>query len=152
MALKNAVRGFLDGATVGLADIDANTLDGTVVANVADSSGVGGLPVVFRIPVPAGATGNVDVTVTHKVRVIDAWLVKTNANGGGAGSMTVKNAGNAITDAMSINISDMVIARAQSIDDAQHEIPAGGTLRITRTRTASTDESCIVYVKALRVA
>ncbi len=128
------------------------TLNGAKAATVADANVIGGLPVVFRIDVAAGVTGNVDVVSTYKVRVIDAWLVKRAAAGGGEGTIQVKNGANAITDAMSININDQAIARAASIDDAQHEIAAGGTLRITRTRTASTDETCTVYVLAVRVA
>ena len=125
---------------------------GANVATVADANVIGGIPVIFRINVAAGTTGNVDVVSTHKVRVINAWLVKTTANGGGAGTIQIKNGTDAITDAMSINVNDGVITRAASIDDAYHEIAAGGTLRVTRTRTASTDETCIVYVEALRVA
>ncbi len=138
-----------EAAQLGLAEV---LISGISVANVADSNVVGGVPVLFRIPVPAGVTGNVDVVSTHKVRVIDAWLVKTTAAGGGGGTIQVKNGATAITDAISIDIADKAIARAATIDDAQHEIAAAGTLRITRTRTASTDETCIVYVLAIRVA
>lgn len=129
-----------------------STLDGAKVATVADANVVGGIPVLHRINVPAGVTGDVDTVLTYKTRVVDVWLVKTTAAGGGAGTIQVKNGATAITDAISININDNAMARAATIDDAQHEIAAAGTLRITRTRTASTDESCIVYVLAVRVA
>ncbi len=125
---------------------------GANVATVADANVIGGVPVVFRIDVPAGTTGNVDVVSTHKVRVIDVWLVKKDAAGGGAGTIQVKNSTNAITDAMSIDINDQAIARATTINDAYHEVAAAGTIRVTRTRTASTDEACVVYISALRVA
>lgn len=127
-------------------------LDGANAANVADANVVGGLEVLHRIDVPAGTTGDVDVVLTHKTRVTDAWLVKKNANGGGAGTIQVKNGSNAITDAMSININDQAIARATSINDANWEIAAGGTLKVTRTRSASTDETCTVFVRGVRVA
>jgi hypothetical protein len=132
--------------------VEAASLSGTQVAVNAAANVIGSVPVIHRIAVPAGTTGDVDVTLTHKTLVIDAWLYKTTAAGGGAGTITVKNAANAITDAMSININDQAIARATTINDANNEIAAGGTLRITRTRTASTDETCVVFVKGLRVA
>jgi hypothetical protein len=132
--------------------VEAASLSGTQVAVNAAANVIGSIPVIHRVTVPAGTTGDVDVTLTHKTLVVDAWLVKTTAAGGGAGTITVKNGATAITDAMSININDKAIARATTIDDASHEIAAGGTLRVTRTRSASTDESCIVYVKGVRVA
>lgn len=129
----------------------ANSRDDTIVANVADSNVLGGIHVIFRKNVSAGITADLDVTVTNKIRVIDAWLVKTNGAGGGAGSIQVKNGTSAVTDAMSIDVADTTITRATQINDANHEIAAGGTLRFTRTRTASTDETCVVYVEAIRV-
>lgn len=127
---------------------------GTVIAqaNVADANVIGALPVLHRIDVPAGATGDVDVVLTHKTRVIDAWLVKRSAAGGGAGTIQLKNGSSAITDAMSIDVADQTVVHAGTIDDAQHEIAAAGTLKITRTRSASTDETCTVYVLGVRVA
>lgn len=142
---------FAAGA-IGEDLLTAGELTGRVMANVADANVIGGIPVIFRIDVAAGVTGDVDVVSTHKIRVINVWLVKRAAAGGGAGTITVKNGATAITDAMSIDINDKAIARAATIDDAQHEIAAAGTLRVTRTRTASTDETCTVYVEAVRVA
>lgn len=126
-------------------------LTGTNVAVNADSNVIGSIPVLHRIPIPAGTTGDVDTVLTHKTRITNVWLVKTAAAGGGAGTIQVKNGSSAVTDAMSINVNDQIIVRAASIDDAQHEIAAGGTLKITRTRTASTSEACIVYVLGVRV-
>lgn len=152
---------FFDAATadakfatdaIGEDLLTANELTGRVAANVADANVVGGIPVLHRIDVPAGTTGDVDVVLTHKTRVTDVWLVKKNAAGGGAGTIQAKNGSDAITDAMSIDINDKVIARATEIDDAFAEIAAAGTLKITRTRTASTDEQCTVYVLGVRVA
>jgi hypothetical protein len=130
----------------------ASPLNGAGLATVADVNAIGGVPVLHRIDVPAGATGNVDVTLTHKTRITDVWLVKRSAAGGGAGTIQVKNGTNAVTDAMSINVADQTVVRPVTIDDAQHEIAAGGTLRVARTRTASTDEACVVYVLGVRVA
>lgn len=152
LAALSVVTAAIAANAVTQAKIAANALDGTVAANVADVNVIGGLPVLHRIAVPAGVTGDVDVTLTHKTRVTEVWLVKKTAAGGGAGTIQVKNGANAITDAMSINVNDQTVVRAATIDDAQWEIAAAGTLRVTRTRTASTDESCEVYVLGLRVA
>ena len=127
---------------------------GQVIAqsNVPNSNPIGGLLVTHILPVPAGATGNVDVTLTHKTLILDAWLVKEAAAGGGAGTVQLKNGSNAITDAMSIDVADQSVVRAATLDDANRIIAAGGTLRAARTRTASTDETCSLYVVGVRVA
>ena len=84
--------------------------------------------------------------------MLDAWLVKRSAAGGGAGTIQVLNTASAITDAMSINVNDEVVVRAGTINDANFEIAAAGVLRMTRTRTASTDETCTLYVLLAPVA
>lgn len=152
MPAWKTITGAITLAKTGVATLTAASLNGTQVAVVADSNVIGGIPVEHIVPVPAGVDGDVDVVLTHKTRVTDVHLVKTTGAGGGAGDITVKNSADAITDAMSINIADKVIARATTIDDAYHEIAAGGTLRVSRNRTASTNEACIVYVRGVRVA
>lgn len=114
-----------------------------VVANV---NPVGGIPVLFRITASA-LTGDVDVTMTHKVRVLDVWTVQTAAGGAGD-TITVKNGATAITDAIDCNKSDQVISRAGTINDASYEIAAAGTLRVTGASAVT----CQVYVLAIRVA
>ena len=135
----------------GISTLAAGSLDGTSAANVADANVVGGIPALHRIDVADAATGNVDVVITHKTRVIDAWAVKTADAGGAANTVQVSNGANAITDAMVINIADQTIARAATINDANHEIAAGGTLRIARVK-AGGNAACIVYVLGIRVA
>jgi hypothetical protein len=154
-AVTMTVAANADGTiTVNADDIQVTpaSLVGTSVAVNAAANVIGSIPVVHRITVPAGTTGDVDVVLTHKTFVTDVMLIKTTAAGGGAGTITVKNGATAITDAMSIDIADKVIARAGTIDDASNAIAAAGTLRVTRTRTASSDESCIVLVSGMRVA
>lgn len=128
------------------------SISGTKVATVADANVVGGVPVLHRIDVADGTTGNVDTTLTHKTRVIDAWLVKTGADGGSSDTIQIKNSGNAISDAMDINVTDKTVVRAGTIDDAYHEIAAAGTLRVTRTKASANNVACTVYVLGLRVA
>lgn len=128
----------------------ANTRDGTIVANNAADNVIGSIPVVFRIVIAAGAVGAKNVTMTHKVRVIDAYVVLTGA-GVSSTTLTVGNAGNAITDAMAVSGSDQAVVRATTINDANWEIAAAGSLRVT-TATGASQPDCVVYVTALRVA
>ena len=123
---------------------------GGEAAVVADDNVIGGIPVIHRIDITAGALGDTDVTLTHKTRVIDAWLILRGA-GVATTTLQVKNAANAITDAMAASGSDKALVRAAEIDDAYHEIAAGGTLRVT-SATGATQPEATVYVLGIRVA
>ncbi len=107
--------------------------------------------VVHRIDVADGATGDINVTIDDKIRVIDVWLVKIGAAGGASDTIQVKETGNNITDAMSIDVADQTVVRAGTIDDAEWEIPAAGTLRVTRTKISAANVACTVFVKGIRV-
>jgi hypothetical protein len=87
------------------------------------------------------------VTLTHKTRVIDVWCVQTAAGGAGD-TIIVKSGANAITDTMDCNKADNIITRAASLDDANWEIAAAGTLRITGASAVT----CEVFVRGIRVA
>ncbi len=128
------------------------SLDGTIAKIVADNNVIGGLPVEQWVVVPDGATGDVDVVLTHKTRVVDVEVIKTAGAGGASDTITVKNGATAITDAMSINVSDKTVVRAGTIDDASYEIAAAGTLRVTRTKVSGANVACVVRVMGLRVA
>lgn len=124
-------------------------IDGRQVANVADDQVIGGVPVTHVIAVPSGASGDVDVVLTHKTRVLDVRVQKIGA--GGAGDLLqVKNGANAITDDMDTNVADHAIVRPATIDNDNEVIAAGGTLRCTRTE--ATDGACVVTVTGVRVA
>lgn len=127
-------------------------LYGTQVRFVADANVIGGIPVIHRVAVADGATGDVDVTLTHKTMVTDIWLMKTAGAGGASDTITVKNGSTAITNAMDINVADKVMVRAGTIDDAQGTISAGGTLRVTRTKASANNVACVVFVLGVRVA
>jgi len=116
---------------------------------LATSNVIGGIPVLHVITLAAGALANTDVTLTHKTRVVDAWFVLAGA-GVASTTLQIKNAANAITDAMDASGSDTAIVRATTIDDAYHEIAAGGTLRVT-SATGATQPAAIVYVLGVRV-
>lgn len=134
------------------AKIAPNALTGLVAANVADANVIGGLPILFRIDTAGGATANTDVTVTHKIRVIDAWVVN-NAAGTASDTIQVLNTAAAITNAIDISGGDKTLARSGEIDAAAHEIAAAGTLRVTETDGGGSDSpATTVYVLAIRVA
>jgi hypothetical protein len=123
---------------------------GLIPATVANAQEVPGIPVVHRIDVADGTTGNVDVELAYKTRVIDVLVVKTAGNGGSGNTIAVSNGSNAITNNIDMNINDTVVARAGNINDANHEIAAGGTLRVVRTKSSG-NAACIVYVHGILV-
>jgi len=125
-------------------------LTGLVAKFVADKNVIGGLEVIHRVDIAAGALADTDVVLTHKTRVIDAWLVLRGA-GVSTTTLQVKNGTSAITDAMAASGSDKDIVRAASLDDAAYEIAAGGTLRVT-SATGATQPAATVYVRGIRVA
>ena len=123
--------------------------DGTVAKVVAETNVIGGIPLTFMIPVTAGALGDTDVTMTHKVRVLDAYLILRGA-GVSTTTLQVKNGTSVITDAMAASGSDKALVRATTIDDAAYEIAAAGTLRVT-SATGATQPAALVVVTAVRV-
>ncbi len=125
------------------------SLTGVKVATVSESNVVGGIPLVFEIPIVAGALGNVDVIMTHKIRVIDAHLILRGA-GIATTTLQVKNGATAITNAMAASGSAKDVVRAASIDPASYEIAAAGTLRVT-SATGLTQPDALVIVTAVRV-
>ncbi len=134
-------------ANVTQAKVTPNSLDGTVAGSVANVNVIGGSPLLFRITA-VGLTGDVDVVMTHKVRVLDVWCVAVGGAGGVADTITVKNGATAITDAIDMNVADNTIVRAATIDDGQHEINAGADLTVSGASAVT----CEVYVLAVRVA
>jgi hypothetical protein len=125
-------------------------LTGLVTKFVADDQVIGGIPVIHPVIIAAGAVGAKNVTLTHKTRVIDAWVVMKGA-GVASCTLTVGNAGNAITNAMDVSGSDQAVVRCTSINDAYYEIAGGGSLRVT-TAAGATQPDCIVFVLGYRVA
>jgi hypothetical protein len=123
--------------------------DGTVVKVVAESNIIGGIPLIFMVPITAGTLGNTDVVMTHKVRVLDAYLMLRGA-GVATTTLQVFNGANAITDAMAASGADTDIVRAAKIDDANYEIDAAGTLRVT-SATGATQPAALIVVTAVRV-
>lgn len=117
--------------------------------NVASVALLGGSDLIFRFDLAAGALADTDIVTTNAIRVIDAYLVLRGA-GVASTTLTVKNSATAITDAMAASGSDKAIVRAATLDDAQWELAAGGTLRVT-SATGATQPAATVYVIAHRV-
>ena len=118
-------------------------LDGGNVLAGANANVVGRIPVIIR-QVVTDTVGDHPVILTYGIRVIDAWVVKTDA-AGGAETLTISNAGAAITNAMDVNVAITSEVRATQINDANHEVAAGAELRFT---TNAATNSFIAYVLA----
>ena len=130
--------------------ISSDKLQAAQLSTLADDSTSVGAEVILKYAIPAGTTGNVDFTVDQKIEILDVHLIKKTAAGGGAGTIQVQTGGGvAITDAMSIDVADKKIVRADTLDDAVNVIAAAGTIRFARTRTASSDESCFAVVRGI---
>ncbi len=140
---------YLATDSVTAVKINNAELSGSELAVVADANVIGGIPVVYRIDI-ADLDADTDVVLTHKTTVTDVIVVKTVGAGTGTNTITVKNGSTAITDVIDLAVSDKVIVRAGSIDDAQASIAASGTLKITAVK--NDDITCIVYVYGFRVA
>jgi len=142
---------FVDGS-IGEDLLTANELTGRAVANAADVGTTGSLPLVHRIAVASGANGDVDITLDHKSRVIDAHIVMSGAGTGGS-TITIKSTADAISDAVDLSAAgDKDILRIAEIDNAFHEIPAAGVLRVTKASAGGDFPGADVYVTVLRVA
>jgi len=152
-AFVSSTSGTIETGNIGdeqvtLAKIALNSLDGTVAKNIASADVIAGQELLYHITVPNSST-DIDITVTHKVNVIDVHVIKTTAVGGAGDQVIVQNGANVISSTLDLNIADKTIARVTTIDDANSTIAAAGTLRINPT--TATNCQCEVYVKVIRV-
>ena len=140
----------IDAGEVTQAMDAPNSRDGTIAANLANGNIAGAIDVIHRFDLAAGANADTDIVLTHKTRVIDAWTV---LRGAGVAScvLTVKNGATAICGTMAASGSDLALVRTATIDDAQWDVAAGGTLRVTSSGGAS-QPTCTVFVRGVRVA
>jgi hypothetical protein len=109
-------------------------VDRLAVSNTQVKAGILG---VYTFDIADAASADYDRVVADKFEVIDIVVQKRGGAGGAAGTVTVKNAGNAISDAIDINDADKLLSRAASIDDAFSTIDAGGTLRVSIADSAN---------------
>ena len=148
LAENSVIASRITAGAVTQAKIAPNSLDSTVAGNVADINTEGGIVVLHRINAVA-LTGNVDVVLTHKTRVVDAWAIQTAAGGAGD-TIQFLNGATAITNALDLNVAEQTVVRATTIENnlGAHEIAAGGTLRVTGASAVT----AICYVLGIRVA
>jgi hypothetical protein len=120
-----------------------------LISNIVKSTALAttnaGLPIIYRVTATT-LTGDIDITVESKVRVIDVWAVVTGTNGA-ADTVQVKNGTSAISNALDMNAADTTVVRAGTLDDAQWNISDGGTLRVTGASGVSAE----VYILAIPV-
>lgn len=131
--------------------VGAFTPTGFRPGTVAENQTSPGLPIIIPVAIPDAATGDVDVVIDKKMRVTEIRAVKTAGNGASGNTLTVKNGSNAISDALNMNVNDQIVVRAGSINDAYHEIAAGGTLKVSRAKSGG-NAAAIVYVEGYLVS
>ena len=121
-------------------------MDGRIVKAMDDGEDFGFIPVTLKVLTAAGASNTVALTMERKFTVID--VIARNYGGAGTSSdvLTIKNDTTAITDAMDMNVADNLIVRAASIDDASHELAAGGTLNVAASNAGGGLQTMIVYI------
>lgn len=90
-----------------------------------------GFVMAYTFDIADAASADYDRVVADQFEVIDVLVQKRGGAGGAAGTVTVKNGANAISDAIDINDADVLLSRAASINDANSTIAAGGTLRVS---------------------
>lgn len=161
VAVKSATAGIIAYNLNSNPVVSAGGLGGSA-ANVTSDAAAGALtlanmalPVRLSLTIPAGVTGNVDFTgLPFKCRVRRVYGIKTTGAGGGAGTVRVANGAttNWITDAISIDVADTTVLTAATLDDAYIDLAANATIRVARTRTASTNEACVLTLELDRVA
>ena len=130
-----------------------NLLTG-VMPKRTNTGGTSGLiPLLYVFTTDSGATESESVVVDRAIRVVDAHAVLKGA-GTTSDTYQVFNGSNAISDAVSIaSAGDKDVVRIGEIDDARHEVAAGGTLKVTATDGGSSDvPALVVYVLAYAIA
>lgn len=139
---------------INLAKVATYTMDGSIAKNVGAADANSGLALIYRVDLPGGASGGIDLAIGPKTRVVDAWCV---LQGAGTTSDTVRlingTGSNYITNAMDISGSDQSIVRASTIDDAYWDVAAAGTLRVFETDGGGSDSpACTVFISVIQVA
>lgn len=103
------------------------------------------------VGIPVATTGSItadfDVIVAEKFEVVDVICRKDAA--GAANTITIKNGATAISDAIAYAV-DKAVTRAGTIDTASNVIAAGGTLRVTATRSAGTVAGLVTVLGYIR--
>lgn len=129
-----------------------NLLDGESSRPVAENttSALAVFPLVYKIELAGGATGNYDITVAEKCMIIDAYIVNNEA-GDTSDTVQVTNGtgSNHITNAMSNAGAAGAVVAASSLSETHRFMAAGSTLRVTQTDNSGSDAgatSCYIIV------
>lgn len=139
-----------DGTGNVITNINADELDPVTPA----AAGIYAVPFVLTVVCANLPDEGQDIFTDNapfNFRVIDAWSVQTSATGG---TWTLHKGkvgalGTAITDTVTCAASDKDVDRITSIDDAQSDIAAGGSLCLVGDAGDAMD--CIVYVSCVRI-
>lgn len=129
-------------------------LTGNYVEPQASADLAPAIPSVFTFDIPDAAgdytkllpAGSSDFRINH------IEVLKIGGAGGAGDTVQVKKGATAITDAISLNVADKVRAYPATMDDAQMDLAAADTLKVTIVdgNAGATDLSCRVQVWCVR--
>lgn len=118
------------------------------VLGASDGDTHAAIPFVLPVAV-ANASGDTDVVMDRKCRLLHVDVLKVGGNGGAGDELTVGNGSSAITDAISLNINAKVATKNAQIDPAHATLAAGDILRFSAT--SATNCACQVDAYLLPV-
>ena len=118
---------------------------------IVDGDTAGGLQSSFLFSIADVATQDFDVVLDHKIEVLEVLVHKRGGAGGAANTLQVKNAANAITEAMSINVAQDAVVRnaTNTFANAVIDPAVGGKLRFSLVK-AGGNAACFVIVNFIR--
>ena len=131
--------------SVTTAKIKDSAITGAKLQAIAEVRPGPGMDITFAIP---NTAGNYDFTAEFAFEVVDATVQKRGNNGGAGDTITIQKSASAITNAMSINVSDQALVRASAINDTNATFAVGDVLRVAAAKV--TDCQALVIVKLLK--
>lgn len=131
----------IEDKAVTNAKLAATAVNPDVVSPTAASGW--GVPVSFSTDI-TDAAGDTNFTLPFKFELQEVQIIKTVGNGGAGDTITVKAGGTAITNAISLNLTNKATAWEGAIDVAQSTMAKGSTLRFTTAKV--TNCACRVTV------
>jgi hypothetical protein len=99
---------------------------------------------VLRVPITADATGGMDIKCPFKCKILDVKVQCTAANV--AGTVTLANAGNAVTSAIVCAVLD-VISKTTKIDVTYEDVAKDATLTLTTNGAADRGVALIEVIR-----
>ena len=129
------------GQFIGTASGNAN---GAALQEVTSNMAV---PFILTATLVAGNTVQIhNADAPFKYRILDAWSIAQSAD---AGTWKLTDGINDITDVVAVTATDKTIDRAGTIDDAEHEVAASGSLSVVGDGSLS---DVLVYIQCVRVS